>query len=140
MATGNDFILGAMRKIEINAAESAIESYETQDALEVLNDMLSELEPTLKLGFKPITNASDTVRVPRNSHLMIKTTLAVHLLAEYGKPISQALAAAATSTMDNLLRAITSIDTQYPNSLPQGSGNECYDYNDRFFPTADEEC
>ena len=139
MATGNDFIVGAMRKIEINAAESAIEAYETADAMEVLNDMLSELEPTLKLGFKPISAATSTVRVPRSSHLMIKTNLAVHLLAEYGKPISPVLASLAVSTMENLLRSIVKVDVDYPNSLPQGSGNEC-DYNDRFFPTPSEDC
>jgi len=142
MATGNDFIIGAMRKIEINAAESAIEAYETSDALEVLNDMLAELEPTLRLGFKRIAAATDTVRVPSASYLMIKTNLAVHLLTEYGKPITPVLSGLANSTMENYLRTTVKIDTKYPNSLPKGSGNECgsHRYDETFFPTPNEDC
>jgi len=142
MATGNDFIIGALRKIEINAAESAIESYETADALDVLNDMMAEFEPILKLGYKPILNATDTVRVPRHTHSAIKTNLAVHLLTEYGKPITPALSALANSTMNNLLDTVVSIDTNFPNTLPQGSGNECNTQymDDKFFPTPSKDC
>ncbi len=142
MATGNDFIVGAMRKIEINAAESAIESYETQDALDAFNDLFSSLEPTLGLGFKEITSASDAVRVPRSAHMMMKTNLAVHLLSEYGKPVTPLLAALASSTVEDYLRTTVKIDTEFPNSLPQGSGNECGSQYEgsRFFPTPDEKC
>ena len=141
MATGRDFVEGALKRIGVVSAESSIQAVDLQDGLEVFNDMMSELEPTLKFGFETIADAGDTVRVPRGAHAAIKSNLAVRLAADYGKQVNPALVAESVASMENLLRSIVFIgDVKFPDTLPLGSGNQCTTFEDqRFFPENQEE-
>jgi hypothetical protein len=141
MATGGDFVRGALRKLGVRNSESPIESFEMQDGVEVFNDMMSELEPVLKLGFSPIANEAATVRVPRGTHDALKYQLALRLAPDYSKPITPELAAGASGSMENLLNNNVFIgDVKFPDSLPIGSGNGCPEYEDqRFFPENEAE-
>lgn len=143
MATGADMVNGALRKLGIRPSDSAISPQEMLDGIESLNDMLIEWENSgLLLGFAPIADSGDVVRVPRGTENAVKANLAGRLASDYSKQISTALAAEIGASSDNMLRIIMdALDVDYPGNLPRGSGNECYDTNfgRRFFPKDKEE-
>ncbi len=143
MATAESFIKRALTKLGVRAAESPIQPEEIQDGLDLLNDMLSEWENSgVTMGFLPVENASDEVRVPRNAHSAIKANLAVRSASEYGRVVQQALALEASQSFDNLMISLSDIgDVNYPSTLPTGSGNECDSFGNlrRFFPEDQDE-
>lgn len=140
MATAESFIIRAFSKATILEAETTLEASEIQDGLDQLNDMLASWEFSgIQLGFEPVADKDDELRVPRFAHGAIKANLAVVLGPEYSKPASPVLLAEAKVTMDNLMNAVVKIgNVQYPSTLPLGSGNEREDErfinDDRFFP------
>ena len=139
--TGNKIIVRSLTRLGIRASETSLQADEVQDGLDLLNDMLSEWERLYHLGFSPIENITDEVRVPRNANGAIIDHLAIRMAPEYSRPISSALATSARLSLNNLLNANVFIgDVDYPSTLPKGSGNECPDLDDhtRFFPEKDK--
>jgi len=144
MATGADMVNGALRKLGINPSDSAIEGQEMLDGIESLNDMLIEWENSgIVLGFAPIADSADTVRVPRGTENAIKANLAGRMASDYSKQLSPALVAEIGASTDNMLRIISKpLDVEFPDTLPLGSGNQCSDdtyWDQRFFNTNNKE-
>ena len=143
MATASSFITRALQKLGVRTSESPIEANEIQDGLEQLNDMLISWEMSgIELGFSPVADSEDEVRVPRFAHAAIKSNLAVILGPEYSKNLKPVLIAEAEITKKELLNAIIVIGpVAYPSTLPLGSGNQCDDFiSDRkFFPENERE-
>jgi len=143
MASGADIINGALRKLGVNPSDSAITGQEMLDGIEVLNDMLIEWENSgIILGFAPIADPADAIRVPRGTEGAIKANLAGRLASDYSKQITPTLAAEISASTDNMLRLISKpLEVEFPDTLPTGSGNQCYDIDldRRFFPVNSEE-
>lgn len=143
MATGTRIITRALTRLGIRASETAIEPDELKDGLDLLNDMLSNWEEAgYNLGFSPVSNLADEVRIPRGANAAVVDALAVLMAPEYSRPVSQALLVAAKLSFDNMLKANVFIgDVDMPSTLPRGSGNQCgYDdlSNSTFFPEKDK--
>ena len=137
MATASDFITRAHTRLGIREAETSLTAGEMADGLDLLNDMMAELEPILKLGMSPVAIASDEIRIPRYANGGLIDLFAVRLAPEYSRPISPALAASANSAIKNILNIKVFIpNVDFPSTLPVGSGSDYddYYYNDRFFP------
>ncbi|MEE8207802.1 MAG: packaged DNA stabilization gp4 family protein [Nitrosomonadaceae bacterium] len=142
MASGADMVNGALRLIGVKPSDATVTGQEMLDGIEVLNDMLIEFENSgITLGFSPIADPADTIRVPRGTESAIKGNLAGRLAPEYGKQITPTLAVAISTATDSMLRIVSKpIDTKLPDSLPLGSGNQCTDFEDqRFFPENESE-
>jgi hypothetical protein len=143
MATAESFIIRAFSKAGILTAETSLEASELQAGLDQINDMLVSWEFSgVQLGFEPVADKDDELRVPRFAHGAIKSNLAVLLGPEFSKPPSAILMAEAKVTFDNLLNAIIKIGpVEFPSTLPLGAGNECGNYitDRRFFPENDQE-
>lgn len=143
MASGADIVNGALRKLGINPSDSAITGQEMLDGIEALNDMLIEWENSgIVLGFAPIADSADTIRVPRGTELAIKLNLAIVLAPEYSKQPSVALVEKAGTSYDRmLLISQKPLDVEFPDTLPLGDGNQCIDINEdqRFFAANTEE-
>ena len=143
MVTASSFITRALQKLGVRTSETPIEPSEMQDGLDALNDMLISWEMSgIVLGFSPVADAGDEVRVPRFAHAAIKAELAVLMGPEYSKPPSQVLLLEASTRKDELLTAVIRIgDVAFPSTLPIGSGNQCEDYyhDHRFFPENERE-
>ena len=143
MASGADIVNGALRKLGVNPSDSAITGQEMLDGIESLNDMLIEWENSgIVLGFAPIADSANTIRVPRGTEGAIKANLAGRLASDYSKQISPALAAEISASTDNMLRIITKpLDVEFPDTLPLGAGNQCIDISEdqRYFPANNEE-
>ncbi len=139
MATAAKIITRALTRLGIRASETAIEADEMADGLDLLNDMLSNWNDSgYGLGFSPIANLTDEVRIPRLANLAVIDAFAIILAPEYSRPVSAALGAAAKLSFGNMVRAIVFIgDVDYPSTLPRGSGNDYCDDNwldTTFFP------
>jgi hypothetical protein len=142
MATGTQFVTRALGRLGIKAAETSLEASELQDGLDSLNDMLINWEESgYLMGFSPIANLTDEVRVPRGANAAIIDSLAIVLAPEYSRPISPALAASAEMHFNNMLNAIVHIGAaNMPSTLPKGAGNEdIYTDNRTFFSDSDKE-
>jgi hypothetical protein len=143
MATAGSFITRALQKMGVQTSESPIEASEMQDGLDALNDMLISWEMSgLTLGFSPVADKDDELRVPRYAHAAIKAELAVVLCPEYLKQPSVVLLAEADARKSELMIAVIKIgDVEYPSTLPMGSGNGCSGFitDRRFFPENEKE-
>ena len=143
MASGADIVNGALRKLGVNPSDSAITGQEMLDGIESLNDMLIEWENSgIVLGFAPIADSADTIRVPRGTEAAIKASLAGRLASDYSKQPSASLMGEISAAFDNMLRIIQKpLDVEFPDTLPIGSGNQCIDINEdqRFFTANTEE-
>ena len=120
MATGKDVVNGAFSHLGVTTITAA----ELQAGIENLNDMLASWEPSMQLGFEPLKEASDILRVPRSAIGAIKACLAIFLAPGFGKPVSNAQAVmAAGMKNDLLLEKATTLEVAFPPTLPMGSGN-----------------
>jgi len=136
MATGQQLVTSALRKLGVKGADSDITGQEMLDGVEVLNDMLIGWENSglVVMGFSPIASPSDNVRVPRGTEEGIKSNLAVVLAPEYEVQISQALALSADAGLNTILLITQKpLDVEYPDSLPIGAGNCDIDTLDQNF-------
>lgn len=136
MATGADIVKGALRRLQVIGSETPIEPDEIQDGLEDLNDWGSALEVgTIALGFVPLENSGDTINIPREAEGMYKDNLAIYMAGQYGAPLAQSLIKSASDSMTRVLNAFQApINPSLPDTLPIGSGNQCYDdFDDRRF-------
>lgn len=136
MATGSDIVTKALRRSKIRAAETPIEPSELQDGIDDLNDMLAEWEGSgILLGYTPIKEPTDEVRIPRFANGCVAVNLAGRICSDYGKAVPASLAAEINGSTDNMLRALVgNIDVNFPGTLPLGSGNQCCEYaDDRLF-------
>lgn len=140
MATGQDFVEAALGEIGIHAAETAIEAADMQLGINTLNDMLSEWDESgTPLGFTPLSDENDTVRIPRGVKRAVIVNLAGLLSVPFQKPISQVLAASIKSSNQALLRMTVKIGSvKVSSNLPRGSGNRDRLYDDRFYPEQDK--
>ena len=132
MATASDIIKGALRKLGVRESESAISDSEMADGLEDLNDLGSS-----KKLFSPVANTSDTIRVPRELEGALKLVLAEKLLPDYSDvqltPVLQKSFADAWNDIWRITNG--TIEVNFPNTLPLGSGNDdsYYLWDDIFF-------
>ena len=134
MTTPNDYIKDALEDLGYLGAEQPLESTDSAKAFGILNDMLAEWGDTGILpGARPVDSLTDVVRAPRAVDAAIKANLAGRCSPSFRRPITPELAAVIKGTSEALLRLTSKIgDVSYPDTLPIGSGNECFDY-DRYF-------
>jgi hypothetical protein len=136
MATGTEFVTDALGKLGIRAAETPIEAADMLLGINTYNDIMSAWDESgTKLGFVPLADESDTVRLRRGAHWAVKANLAGVLSVPFQKPISPELAAEIKAANQTLLRMTVRLgDVAQPATLPRGTGNDRDQYNDRFFP------
>jgi hypothetical protein len=137
MTTANDIVIGAAEEIAVKTAEIPLEPDDYQVIFNRMNDMLSEwADEGLTTSFKVVSNSTDTVDVERSSVAAIKYNLAVRCAPAFQKLVTPALESIAESTLNRLKASVVFIgDPSFPDTLPQGSGNDCPDrfLQDRFF-------
>jgi len=139
MTTVLQIVDGAAEEIGIKTAEENLESADYQVILNRMNDMLLEwADIGLTPEFVEVFNSTDSVNVDRNAVAAIKYALAIRCAPLFQKAVSPFLAQVASDSMSRLEASVVSIgQVAYPDSLPQGSGNECPGTfrRDRFFPS-----
>lgn len=133
----NEIVTDAMEEIVVQADEAPIEPSEGRAAIRLLNDMMFSFAARgLNLGYTVVYSLGDIVTVPLGAIRWIKLQLAIELAPKYNVEISNTLASKARSAykaVQNL--AIDGIYSEYPSTLPYGSGNyEAGGWDSTFYP------
>ena len=140
MTTALKMISRAFSKAQIKPAETPLTASEVEDGLDVMNDILAHWDANGTLKGVPLLNdINDRVACPRYAERAIKASIAIMIAGEYNVPVTQAMAEDVYSGVSAMIAAgnTLSIDIEYPDTLPVGSGNrdDYYTYvDDNFFP------
>ena len=141
MTTMREVVEDAFEEIGVKTAEVALTDDELQSGIRRCNDMLTEWDDIgIIVGYTPVLNGDDEIKVDRSAVRAIKKNLAIDLAPSYQKVIGNVLAAVASGTLEVLMASSANIgEVAYPDSLPLGSGNQCSsnDTDRRFFPNND---
>ena len=126
MATVAQIAKASLQRILVQASEADLEPDEYQDFIFALNNFMLALDADgISLGFTEVSSLGDEVTVPLGALRGIIANMAIEVAPDYGGEISQGLLVAASDgmrTMRKLGQRIAA--TQYPSTLPIGSGNE----------------
>lgn len=137
----HEVIYDALETLIVQAEEADIEQAEAAAAIRTLNDMMTMWESKgIALGYTIVADMADPVTVPDGAIFGIKANLAIMLAPKYNiEPTAFMIKNAADG-----YSAIVDISTemapsQYPCTLPQGSGNTYPGYADNtFYPCPDD--
>ncbi len=143
METAGDIIKDALQEIAVHGAELSLNPADAQSGIRYLNRMMASFDASgISLGYTEVNSLGDVVTVPAGAISGMVSQLAINLFAQYsqGEPIPADLIARSIRDKD-AMRALSVriIPTQYPSTLPRGSGNHDntgYDYN--FYPEPKE--
>ena len=136
MTTMREVVEDALEEINVKTAEVALTNDELQSGIRRCNDMLTEWDDAgIIVGYNPVTNGDDTIEVERNAVGAIKYNLAIRMAPSFTKIVTPSLAKNAEDSLMRLKASNAFIgDVAFPDTLPLGSGNECYDVDiDRRF-------
>lgn len=129
MATVTEIVNGALLLLEVRTAEAAVTAQEAEDGLASLNDMMNEWNVDgINVGYETLNDVNDIMYVDLGAIGAIKANLAVYVAPEYGRLVSASLQARADRGKKALRASINLNPSQYPETLPVGSGNEGNNY------------
>lgn len=146
MANVNQVVSGALVLLGVRVAESALEPNEAEDGLTALNDMMEEWDiDGINVGYEALDDVQDELYVKKGALGPIKANLAIYIADEYGRAVTPSLQMRARRGKNTLRGSISFNETEYPDSLPRGSGNQDNNYladgdipgglrNSRFYP------
>ena len=139
METAQTVINDALQEILVQASEQPIQSVDFQTARRYLNRMMAT-SPFNLLGFTVITDPKDVVTIVDEALEGVIFNLAKRLLSSYDMPLTSELAQNANDGIKTIRRITTDIQpTQFPSTLPIGSGNDIINPVSDFFPPSPAE-
>lgn len=134
MTTALKIIQRAFTKIGIRAAETPLTASESEDALEELNGLISEWQAVgVTKELAPTYELNTDLQEDRHIRSALINNLAPRLAAEYGEAITESLRGAAQESFNTMVASSWNLDTEFPDTLPVGSGNCEWWYWDTFF-------
>lgn len=143
MPTARKFIEDTFSIIGIRAAETPIESSMANEALDIFNDLGVEWElKGMNLGFAPVNDLADEVRIPRGAYSAFKYNTAIRLAPIYEVQLSAANVAIANNTLRTIMSIYRKpLNAVFPSTLPMGEASQCDNYGSdyNFFPAVDKD-
>lgn len=142
MATAAEFVKDMLQEITQLGTQQPIEASDAQACKRRLNRLGAEWNELFPLGFTKLEDLGDEVTIPAYADQAFISTGAIRIASIFGKSaqVPGSLIATAQDAFKNLLSAAVSVEpSQYPSTLPVGSGNECGALNRRFYPGSDGE-
>lgn len=135
METANTVINDALQELIVQASEQAIEAIEFSTAMRYMNRMMAEFAADgLPLGYTDVSNASDPITIPTGAVNGLIYNLALHLATSYDIVVSPELAVKAQNSKNVMTKISNQISpSSFSDTLPIGSGNEGYIYDDKFY-------
>ena len=124
-----DIIKDALTEITVLGAEAPVEPTDAQGAIRYLNRMMAALDARgIDLGYTEVNSLGDTITVPAGANEAMVYLLALRLFNQYsedGAAVPVILAQNARDGLKTLAQIAVNIGaTEYPDTLPIGSGNE----------------
>lgn len=141
MVKAREVIVDALEDLVVQADEAPIEQSEANAALRLLNDMMMDWDVVgITLGYTYLVDLADELTVPLGAIRGIKANLALELAPKYNVPLSaELIRKAKEGYMTCVDLAVDMADTEYPGTLPRGSGNTAPDWFDNTFYTDQQE-
>jgi hypothetical protein len=135
MATAAQVIKAALQRILVQASEQELQPDEYQDAIFAMNNYMLALDAEgVTLGYTEVTNLGDDVTIPVGALRGLIGNLAMEVAPDYGGIITPALQIQAKAGYDAMVHLGNRLGvTNYPSTLPIGSGNEDTTYLNRHF-------
>jgi len=137
MAKANEFVVDALEDLVVQADEAPIEPPEGRAVLRMLNDMMAMWAALgVNLGYTQVDNLGQEVTIPDGAKIGVKAGLAIIIADKYDVAITPTLAKKAKDGWDAILNLVVEIgESQYPDTLPQGSGNNYPSFaSNTFYP------
>lgn len=126
--TANSVIEDALTEIVVQGAEAPIEASEAQGAIRYLNRMMAALDAKgVQLGYTEVSNLADPITVPLGAVEGMVFVLAFKLWNQYsdGAQVPIDLASKAADGLETMrILGVPIGASEYPSTLPIGSGNE----------------
>lgn len=140
METADSVIKSALEEIIVQASEAPIQPPQAQAAIKYMNRMMSAFAVSgINLGYTTVTSLGDDITIPDGAVEGLVLNLAIRLAPQYDRPVGPALVDNAKGGKKAMLKLAVNIGpTQYPSTLPRGSGNEDRTFDDHFYPEPDD--
>jgi hypothetical protein len=123
-----DIIKDSLTEITVLGAEAPVEPTDAQSAIRYLNRLMASLDAKgIDLGYTEVSSFGDEITVPAGANEGMVFLLATRLWTQYsdGEPLPSSLVASAVSGLKAMTAlAVTVGASEYPGTLPIGSGNE----------------
>lgn len=135
MTKTNEVVIDALETLIVQADEQSIEQSEAAAAIRTLNDMMLMWETLgIALGYTAVDSMNDPITVSPGAILGIKANLALQLAPKYNVAPTALMIKNAAEGYAAIVDIATEIGaTQYPSTLPRGSGNSYPGYLDQTF-------
>lgn len=137
--TASTVIRDALQEILVQASEQPIQPNEATDAIRYLNRMMFSWEAKgIALGYTVVSSLGDDITIPDGALEGVVLNLAIKLAPQYDVTVSMDLRENARDAYKSVLKlSVTQPLSQYPSTLPVGSGNEgdTLDSNYHFYET-----
>lgn len=142
--TADTVIRDALTEIVVQGAEVPLEDVDARVGIRYLNRMMASLDAKgIDLGFTDVTNLASPITVPLGAVEGMIFLLATRLWTQYadGAPIPGDLVLKAREAVQSMLALAVRVGpTQFPSTLPIGSGNEQHGHRDtHFYPDLQDE-
>ena len=139
MARTADYVVRkVLDMLVIGAAEASIEASDAQAVIDYMNDYMASLDALgIDLGYTEVDNLGDLVTVPAGAIRGVIANVAIAVAPSYNIQITPGLALQGRAGLKAMRRLTSGVGpTQYPSTLPRGSGNTGNSgfTTDRFYP------
>lgn len=137
----HEVVIDALETLIVQAEEAPIEQSEAAAAIRILNDMMLMWEAVgIYLGYTVVNDMADYITVPDGAIMGIKANLAIQLAPKYNVTPDALMIKNAADGYSAIIDISTELaSSEYPSTLPQGSGNTYPGYLDNtFYPDQQE--
>lgn len=128
MATVEQIVSRALRLIRVLDPNMPVKPRDMETGIEALNGMMTKWESfPLPMGWANVSNPSDTMPIPDESHESVSANLAMTLAPEYGVLADQNVVVMASTGLDLLRRQYGAATPMFLyDSTPWGNGFRGY--------------
>lgn len=125
MATVEKIAKAALQRILVREDEAPLEASETEDFIFALNNFMLALDAEgVSLGFTEVSSLADEVTVPTGALRGIIANMAIEVAPDFHGKVTEGLIVAASQGLRAMRLLGQSMGaTEYPSTLPMGSGN-----------------
>lgn len=126
MATAAQVIKAALQRILVQDSEAPLQADEYQDSIFALNNLMLAYDAQgITLGYTEVGSLGDDITVPTGALRGVIANLAIEMAPDFSGIITDGLVRAANEGLVAMRKLGVIVGaTQYPSTLPFGSGND----------------
>lgn len=140
MATVAQVAKASLQRILVQADESALSPSEYSDFIFAMNNFMLSLDAEgIQLGYTEVSTLADEVTIPVGALRGLIANMAIEVAPDYNGVVSEGLVIAASQGLRAMRLLGQSMGaTEFPSTLPTGSGNWGYQ-TDTFYEDLESE-